>query len=60
MRKIDGEELDGILLREYEKHMKKCQADLEVGALMMAECELHRAQGLRKALDLTKGMPTIK
>lgn len=60
MRKIDGDELDGILLREYEKHMKRCQDDLAVGALMMAECELHRAQGLRKALDLTKGMPEIK
>lgn len=60
MRKIDGDELDGILLREYEKHMKKCQTDLEVGALMMAECELHRAQGLRKALDITKGMPAVE
>lgn len=60
MRKIDGDELDGILTREYEKHMKRCQDDLEVGALMMAECELHRAQGLRKALLLTKGMPDIE
>lgn len=60
MRKIDGDELHGILLEEYEKHMRRCQANLEVGAMMMAECELHRAQGLRKALDLTKGMPAIE
>lgn len=60
MRRIDGDELVQILEREYEKHMARCQGDLEVGALNMAECELHRAQGLRKALDLTKGMPAIE
>ena len=60
MRKIDGDELEEILLNEYEKHVARCQGDLAVGAITMAECELHRAQGVRISLDLAKGMPSIE
>ena len=59
MRKIDGDELDGILLEEYERQVQACEADIRAGAITLATCASYRAQGLRKALLLIKGMDDI-
>lgn len=60
MRKIDGDEAEALLLKEYERHVRMCDEDMKTGAFTLASCAWDRAQGLRIALQLVKGIDTVE
>ena len=59
MKTINGDEAEKLILDEYERQVQTCEADIRAGAITLATCASYRAQGLRKALLIIKGMDDI-
>lgn len=59
MRKIDGDEAEALIQKEYERQLEICENDIKVADITAATCASYRAQGLRKALLIIRGMDEI-